>query len=32
LIGQSYDSDWDHFINLKKPAWVFESSIYAAAF
>ena len=20
LIGQSYDSDWDHFINLKKPA------------
>ena len=20
LIGKSYDSDWDHFINLKKPA------------
>lgn len=20
LIGQSYDSDWDHFINLKQPA------------
>ena len=20
LIGQCYDSDWDHFINLKKPA------------
>jgi len=22
LIGQSYDSDWDHFINLKKAAFV----------
>ncbi|MEM8868354.1 MAG: HNH endonuclease [Verrucomicrobiota bacterium] len=20
LIGQDYDADWDHFINLKKPA------------
>ena len=20
LIGQNYDSDWDHFINLRKPA------------
>ena len=20
LIGQSYDRDWDHFLNLKKPA------------
>lgn len=20
LIGQNYDSDWDHFINIKKPA------------